>query len=75
MMLETGWFSVPSIGRCRRDAQGIAGNIGFVMFTCIGDDPRDFVRDACSFMKAKNPKLADDSDILRPRVHFEMSSR
>ena len=43
--------------------QGIAGNIGFVMFTCVGGDPRSFVREACSFMKAKNPKLADDSDI------------
>lgn len=35
----------------------IAGNIGFVMFTCVGGDPRSFVREACSFMKAKNPKL------------------
>ena len=37
---------------------GIAGNIGFVMFTCIGADPRDFVSEACTFMKQKDPKLA-----------------
>jgi len=35
----------------------IAGNIGFVMFTCIGADPRDFVSEACTFMKQKDPKL------------------
>eukprot|EP00438_Fugacium_kawagutii_P010761 Skav218277 [mRNA] locus=scaffold2035:401974:411976:- [translate_table: standard] len=34
-----------------------SGNTGFVMFTCIGGDPRNFVREACSFMKDKNPSL------------------
>ena len=27
------------------------------MFTCIGADPRDFILEACTFMKQKDPKL------------------
>lgn len=35
----------------------IAGNVGFIVTTCIGEDPRAFVTEACSFMKEKNPDL------------------
>ncbi len=42
---------------------GIAGNIGFVMFTCIGADPRDFILEACTFMKQKDPKLETGLEI------------
>jgi len=35
----------------------IAGNVGFVVFTCVGKDPKDFVAEACTFMKTHNPDL------------------
>ena len=35
----------------------IAGNVGFIVITCVGGDPRPFVTEACSFMKEKNPDL------------------
>ena len=35
----------------------IAGNVGFIVITCIGGDPRPFVSEACTFMKEKNPDL------------------
>lgn len=50
-------------------SSGIAGNIGFVMFTCIGADPRDFVLEACTFMKQKDPKLAAGLDICWRLYH------
>ncbi|CAE7949348.1 INP53 [Symbiodinium sp. KB8] len=36
---------------------GIAGNVGFIVITCVGGDPRPFVKEACTFMKQKNPDL------------------
>ena len=35
----------------------IAGNVGFIVITCVGGDPRPFVKEACAFMKQKNPDL------------------
>jgi len=35
----------------------IAGNVGFIVITCVGEDPRSFVTEACKFMTKKNPAL------------------